>query len=672
MTANIFFMRVFLTILLTFITASIFGQSVVLRNKPFRKETVELKWYVSAIKTKDGAKIYRQRQGTSNWELLTKEWVVGDTTFIEQLNAADDNMAFFTELATIDADLDTLDGLTWSNILVQSFENEHYAKVLGIYYCDQTVNEGETYRYQVFQNRNGEEELVGISKWITVGDYHPDVAIKGLEVIRHKNEVHFKWLIEEDRFFAVNIYRTDFENKYRNEIKLNERPVMLSMVEDSTGKLTYPEEYFKDTNVKEQQVYEYKVEGIDFFGQPLLKTESIAIEMKDLTPPIPPYLLRKGKVDVQTGKVSMSWKVKEDKDRIGMNIYRSTNIEGPYAKINTKILSKKEVTYTDKVIEAGYYYYYIEAVDLAGNASKSNEIMVEVDDMIPPAVPKGLQIKADTGRFIISWNRNTEKDLRGYMVFRSAGGEHDHFVLQTPSALKEPIFYQRMPKNVKTPYAFKVVAVDSSYNRSEYSKVVKAQLPDVTPPQAPYILEVKEQAGNLTIKWQPNAEDDVAGYHLYRKESTQLNFEKWNANLIPAQSFRYIDGRVEEGNVYAYYLVAEDEAGNQSKPSEAMTESLSPKAQIAAEDMALKAVLRKKKKITSLQWNNDLLKHTNGVMVYRGNSENEMRPVSKLLKQNSWTDQLDKAGTYYYQLRAYLTTGDVLVSKNIKLEIDEN
>lgn len=664
-------MRVFLTILLTFITVSIFGQSVVLRNKPYRKETVELKWYISAIKTKDGVKIYRQRQGISNWELLTSDWVVGDTSLIKPLKSIDEEMSFFTDMATIDTDLDTLDGITWSNILVKSFYNQQYAQLLGIYYSDNTVKEGEKYRYQVIQNIDGEEKKIGVSKWISIGKFNNDTPIKELEINRVKDEVHFKWLMEEDRFFAVNIYRTNFENNIKREVKLNERPIMLSMIEDSTGKLTYPKEYFKDSDVKEQQFYEYTLEGIDFFGEPLKKTKPITIEIKDLTPPIPPYLLKKRKVDAQTGKVSMSWKVKEDKDRIGMNIYRSTNIEGPYVKINTKILSKKEVTYTDKVIEAGFYYYYIEAVDLAGNASKSNEIMVEVDDMIPPAVPKGLQIKADTGRFIISWNRNTEKDLRGYMVFRSAGGEHDHFVLQTSSALTEPIFYQRMPKNVKTPYAFKVVAVDSSYNRSEYSKVVKAQLPDVTPPQAPYILEVKEQAGNLTIKWQPNAEDDVTGYHLYRKESTQLNFEKWNANLIPSQSFRYIDGRAEEGNVYVYYLVAEDEAGNQSKPSEVMTGSISPKAQIGAEDMALKAVLRKKKK-TSLQWNNGLLKYTNGVMVYRGNSENAMRPVSKLLKQNSWTDQLDKAGTYYYQLRAYLTTGDVLVSENIKLEIDEN
>ncbi|NME70876.1 fibronectin type III domain-containing protein [Flammeovirga aprica] len=663
-------MRLAQLILILLFVQTTFAQQVVVRNKPFDVGKVEVKWYIPAIKSKAGTKVFRQQQGTSNWELLTPEWILGDTSLVKPLIQNDPNMEFYTDMATTDIKLDTLDGIVWGNMLVQSFYNDQYCKLLGIYYKDNNAIEGQTYRYKVVENKSGKSQLIGISEWVTVGEYQKGVAVNEVTVERKEKELIVNWKVEEMRFFGVNIYRKDLDKNHNREEKLTDRPIMLSMYEDSLGNMVYPDEFYNDADVRENHTYAYRVEGIDFFGQPLNKSKEVVITMKDETPPLPPYNLRKGKVVAKEGKITFNWELEEDADREGMNIFRSTDIEGPFEKVNKRPLSKNIFVFSEHLTEAGFYYYYTQSFDKAGNTANSLPVMIQLDDMIPPSTPKQLQIQADTGKFVLSWAPNTENDLKGYLVFRSASASEDNYVLLTPSAIKETKYYQRMPKNVKTPYAFKIVAVDTSYNRSPYSKIVEAKLPDVTPPEAPYLLDVKEVDGRLSIHWQENTEEDLFGYHLYRKEASETDFRQWNIKLIPAQSFRYLDGRVEEGKVYEYYLKAVDFANNHSKRSEILSGQIAPES-LSENKVELKGVARKKKGTAELQWSSELLTKARGVMVYRGSQENNIKPISGLLQTHNFKDKINNKSTYIYQLRIFYTTGEVVMSNKLKLDFNE-
>jgi len=63
-------------------------------------------------------------------------------------------------------------------------------------------------------------------------------------------------------------------------------------------------------------------------------------------------------------------------DVAGYLLYRSTDPKGPWTKLTPTLYTK--TTFTDENVESGKtYYYYLEAVDTAGNVSPKSEIVSE-------------------------------------------------------------------------------------------------------------------------------------------------------------------------------------------------------------------------------------------------------------------------------------------------------
>jgi len=77
--------------------------------------------------------------------------------------------------------------------------------------------------------------------------------------------------------------------------------------------------------------------------------------------------------------------------------------------------------------------------------------------------------------------------------------------------------------------------------------------------------------GRLSIFFPANLEPDIAGYNIYRR--SEQSPDKWiqlNKTLLTRTT--YLDENLESGKRYSYYLVAVDQAGNVSDPSEIVSE----------------------------------------------------------------------------------------------------
>ena len=100
-------------------------------------------------------------------------------------------------------------------------------------------------------------------------------------------------------------------------------------------------------------------------------------------------------------------------------------------------------------------------------------IRMTATDTFPPAAPKGLSVVAAPGTMSLSWDRNTELDLGGYLVLRGeAAGE----TLQplTPAPVAGTSFEDKtVTAGVR--YAYAIVAVDQAVppNRSPQSARVE-------------------------------------------------------------------------------------------------------------------------------------------------------------------------------------------------------
>ncbi len=107
------------------------------------------------------------------------------------------------------------------------------------------------------------------------------------------------------------------------------------------------------------------------------------------------------------------------------------------------------------------------------------------------------------------------------------------------------------------------------------SSAIPINARDVFPPAVPNGLQAiaDPEAGTIDLSWQPNTENDLAGYVVYRREAgsntTPVRISS-SVQLMP--SFR--DTGVSPGHSYRYSISAVDHDGNESQHSEEVEETL--------------------------------------------------------------------------------------------------
>ena len=107
-----------------------------------------------------------------------------------------------------------------------------------------------------------------------------------------------------------------------------------------------------------------------------LNSNAISVLPRDVFPPSPPSGISIGP---SLGRLSIFFAANPESDIAGYNIYRSTdpNQPKPWTKLNTNLIDR--TTFLDDKVETGKtYYYYLTAVDTAGNVSQPSEVKSEI------------------------------------------------------------------------------------------------------------------------------------------------------------------------------------------------------------------------------------------------------------------------------------------------------
>ncbi len=90
----------------------------------------------------------------------------------------------------------------------------------------------------------------------------------------------------------------------------------------------------------------------------------------------------------------------------------------------------------------------------------------------------------------------------------------------------------------------------------------EAAVGDVIPPAAPAALVASAAGSTVTLSWNPVADPDTAGYHVYRHSSG--TWTRISDAVVPSPGF--VEANVRNGD-HLYRVVAVDAAGNESAPS---------------------------------------------------------------------------------------------------------
>lgn len=249
----------------------------------------------------------------------------------------------------------------------------------------------------------------------------------------------------------------------------------------------------------------------------------------DTTPPaVPTGLIGKA----GDKKVELQWNANADADLAFYRVY----VDGTkYSDVTT---NAAVVTGLENGKE---YTFTVSAVDLSGNESDQSEAIKKTPvgppppDTTPPAVPSGLTGKGGDKQAILNWNKNTESDLAGYIVYQD--GKEIHRTASNSTSVNNLT-------NGKS-YTFTVAAYDVSGNISKQSSpvtVIPSDKIDVNliPNMDSIIVQIISGTAPYQIDW-GNGNDKF--------NSTQYTIGGLQANTDYTVTITDAQGRVWKGTI---------------------------------------------------------------------------------------------------------------------------
>ena len=167
---------------------------------------------------------------------------------------------------------------------------------------------------------------------------------------------------------------------------------------------------------------------------------------------------------------------------LGYNVYRTGS-----KKEAGKLLNKTPVTevkFPDRFFEfEKEYFYFVRAVSVGTGgvpieSSESNIVTVKPVDTFAPGAPASITLAATPTTISIFFPTNPEKDVSGYLIYRSEDASLDKvkWKLLTPKLLDTNTFQDTDVESGKT-YFYYLTATDKFGNVSEPSEVVSETIP---------------------------------------------------------------------------------------------------------------------------------------------------------------------------------------------------
>ena len=509
---------------------------------------VQLKWMSKNLKGNTSFDIFRSEPNGS-WQKLNTDPIVPSVLISEaELKTPknpfpkDKSYEFYIQSKnTKETDANKKAYINYQLALASIFDNQT-AKHLGIFFEDNGVVAGKRYSYKLADSQSGKE--ISVLNGLVAGEI--SWAPKNIKATQEKQNVKMSWESNDD-FMGYNVYR--------NGIKINSEPVM-SNLEKSVYQSGYT-----DGNVV-QGSHVYTVKGITMLNTESQASAQIKIEVKDATAP---SVVKGFKAERKNDEVVLSWLASSDKDLAGYHVLKSTDRGKTFKRINAQIIS--ETNFVEKLDETafGSFQYQIEAVDRDNNTSKTMPANVFAPDHNAPAMPKEVTSKSEPGKITLSWRSNSEKDLAGYRIYRGLKDDDENeMLLLNVTPQTQTTFVDTFNEKAGTKFIYKITAMDKSFNESP-QVVMWVQLPDVVPPQAPFLREAKFENGQVNLKWDTVHTDAILGYDVYQVcegRETKLNTEP-----VTIASF---SSSIRERGQLEYFIKAIDSAKLVSKPSNKM------------------------------------------------------------------------------------------------------
>ncbi len=255
--------------------------------------------------------------------------------------------------------------------------------------------------------------------------------------------------------------------------------------------------------------------------------------------------------------ITINWNASTDNVGVtSYDVYRSATNGGAA----TLIGSSNNTQYVDQGLAAGDYFYYVRALDAAGNVSwRSGYVGGTVGapaDTERPSTPNGVSTAPGANSVTVSWNASTDNvGVTSYDVYRSATNGGPATVVGS-SASTSFVDQGLAAGN----YFYYVRALDAAGNvswRSGYMPATVGAAADTERPSTATGFAATANGSNANLSWGAATDNvGVTGYNVYRSTNGG------GYSVIATVTSPYVDSGLAAGD-YSYYIRALDAAGNQ-------------------------------------------------------------------------------------------------------------
>ncbi len=463
---------------------------------------------------------------------------------------------------------------------------------------DNSVLSGNAYTYNVQSyNASDKRSPMSNSATVTIGGATttditaPTVPSNVVLTLSANNDILTTWNVSTDNV-GVSLYWV-----YSNGTQLG-----------STSSRA-----FTIANTISAQSYAVTVKACDAAANCSAQSAPVSITLADTTNPSAPFGLS---AVLNGAQALLSWQAATD--NVGVTAYKVFN---DLAEVGTSAAT----SFTFEPITTGQSYRFtVKALDAANNISiASNEVVLPINDTIPPSAPTQLAASVSGTQAILNWVASTDNvGVTQYQIFRNGAlfGTNVAPTLTVTGLISGQTD------------TFLVKAADANNNVSAASNVVTVTVSNTTTgPAAPKDLIAYTYGNYITISW--SSSPNAAGYALYRN----------NLFLKNVNGLTTTDKTVVGSTTYVYKIQAYDAANNYSGFSNNMSVTMpagptAPTNLVGARTSSTKVVLN---------WTPS----TNGLMGY-----NIYRNGSYYITINttpSFTDNVTAGTNYTYKIQAY-------------------
>ena len=191
-------------------------------------------------------------------------------------------------------------------------------------------------------------------------------------------------------------------------------------------------------------------------------------------------------------------------------------------------------------------------------------------ELIPHHLPRylGLNVIPISGTQLhLTWNANAEPDLNHYNVYRgTTTGFQVNTLTDTPLAQPNSNSYSDTNGlSESTKYYYRIAAVDNSANIGTLSDEKSGTTLDSIAPSKVLGLNVTPvSSSRLDLAWTANTEPDLAGYRIYRGNTSgfAINFTCDVPIAQPTVNSYSDTDNLSASTTYYYRVVAVDTSGN--------------------------------------------------------------------------------------------------------------